>query len=79
VKTILDGRDNRMPAHEHILNPEQIKVLTAWVWGLSNKPEGAGDVQAVDTKAVDTKAVGTAAVDTAAVGTVAVGTAPLAK
>ncbi|HEY9318814.1 MULTISPECIES: cytochrome-c oxidase, cbb3-type subunit III [Achromobacter] len=38
VKTILDGRDNRMPAHEHILNPEQIKVLTAWVWGLSNKP-----------------------------------------
>ena len=38
MKTILDGRDNRMPAHEHILNPEQIKVLTAWVWGLSNKP-----------------------------------------
>ena len=69
VKTILDGRDNRMPAHEHILNPEQIKVLTAWVWGLSNKPEAGGQA------AVDTAAVGTAAVDTAAVGTAAVGTA----
>ncbi|CAO3949265.1 cytochrome-c oxidase, cbb3-type subunit III [Achromobacter mucicolens] len=39
VKTILEGRDNRMPAHEHILSPEQIKILTAWVWGLSNKPD----------------------------------------
>ncbi len=27
-----------MPAHEEILSPEQIKILTAWVWGLSNKP-----------------------------------------
>ncbi|SEJ88468.1 cytochrome-c oxidase, cbb3-type subunit III [Achromobacter sp. NFACC18-2] len=39
VKTILDGRENRMPAHEHVLTPEQIKILTAWVWGLSNKAE----------------------------------------
>ena len=39
VKTILEGRDNRMPAHEHVLTPEQIKILTAWVWGLSNKAE----------------------------------------
>ena len=39
VKTILDGRDNRMPAHGDILSPEQIKILTAWVWGLSNKPD----------------------------------------
>lgn len=38
VRTILEGRDNRMPAHEHLLTPEQIKILTAWVWGLSNKP-----------------------------------------
>ena len=43
VKTILDGRDNRMPAHEHILNPEQIKVLTAWVWGLSNNKPGTAE------------------------------------
>ncbi|WP_238922841.1 cytochrome-c oxidase, cbb3-type subunit III [Achromobacter ruhlandii] len=39
VKTILDGRENRMPAHGDILTPEQIKILTAWVWGLSNKPD----------------------------------------
>jgi len=38
VKAILQGHDNQMPAHEHILTPEQIKVLTAWVWGLSNRP-----------------------------------------
>ncbi|MFY1951642.1 cytochrome-c oxidase, cbb3-type subunit III [Achromobacter xylosoxidans] len=39
VKTILDGRENHMPAHGDILTPVQIKLLTAWVWGLSNKPE----------------------------------------
>lgn len=39
VKTILDGRDNRMPAHGDILSPAQIKILTAWVWGLSNQSD----------------------------------------
>ncbi|WP_241083437.1 cytochrome-c oxidase, cbb3-type subunit III [Achromobacter xylosoxidans] len=39
VKTILDGRENHMPAHGDILTSVQIKLLTAWVWGLSNKPE----------------------------------------
>ncbi|EFV84085.1 cytochrome C oxidase subunit [Achromobacter xylosoxidans C54] len=39
VKTILDGRENHMPAHGDILTPVQIKLLTAWVWGLSNKPD----------------------------------------
>lgn len=39
VRTILEGRDNQMPAHEAILTPEQIKVLTAWVWGLSNNAD----------------------------------------
>lgn len=39
VQTILEGRDNRMPAHETVLTPDQIKILTAWVWGLSNKPD----------------------------------------
>ena len=38
VQTILEGRQNRMPAHEDVLTPDQIKILTAWVWGLSNKP-----------------------------------------
>ncbi len=36
VETILNGRDNQMPAQEHILTPEQIKLLAAWVWGQSN-------------------------------------------
>ena len=36
VETILNGRDNRMPAQEGILTEEQIRMLTAWVWGQSN-------------------------------------------
>lgn len=36
IETILEGRDNQMPAQEHILTPEQIRLLTAWVWGQSN-------------------------------------------
>lgn len=40
VETILNGRENIMPAQERNLSPEQIRLLTAWVWGLSNK----GDV-----------------------------------
>lgn len=43
VDTILNGRDNRMPAQERNLNPDQIRMLTAWVWGLSNQDkESAG-------------------------------------
>lgn len=42
VQTILEGRDNRMPAHDAVLTPEQIKILTAWVWGLSNTSDGSG-------------------------------------
>ena len=37
VDTILNGRDNRMPAQEGILTEDQIRMLTAWVWGLSNQ------------------------------------------
>uniref|UniRef100_UPI00333FD5E9 cytochrome-c oxidase, cbb3-type subunit III n=1 Tax=Castellaniella defragrans TaxID=75697 RepID=UPI00333FD5E9 len=36
VETILEGRDNQMPAQENILTPDQIKLLAAWVWGQSN-------------------------------------------
>ncbi|RTZ41030.1 cytochrome-c oxidase, cbb3-type subunit III [Candidimonas sp. SYP-B2681] len=36
VETILNGRQNVMPAQEGILTEDQIRVLTAWVWGLSN-------------------------------------------
>lgn len=35
MDTILNGRNNRMPAQEHVLTPEQIRLLSAWVWGLS--------------------------------------------
>jgi cytochrome c oxidase cbb3-type subunit 3 len=40
VDTILNGRDNRMPAQEAHLTADQIRMLTAWVWGLSN-PQAA--------------------------------------
>jgi len=36
VEAIMQGRNNMMPAQEHILTPEQIRMLTAWVWGLTN-------------------------------------------
>ncbi|CAJ0798678.1 Cbb3-type cytochrome c oxidase subunit CcoP [Ralstonia condita] len=36
VETILKGRDNTMPAHENLLSPEKIRMLAAYVWGLSN-------------------------------------------
>jgi len=36
VEAIQKGHDNTMPAHEEILTPERIRMLTAYVWGLSN-------------------------------------------
>lgn len=36
VDAILKGHDNTMPAHEEILTPERIRMLTSYVWGLSN-------------------------------------------
>lgn len=41
VDAILKGHNNHMPAHEEILTPERIRMLTAYVWGLSNS-RGAG-------------------------------------
>ena len=35
VNGILNGRNNRMPAQEQTLTPEQIRMVAAWVWGLS--------------------------------------------
>ncbi|PLC54915.1 cytochrome-c oxidase, cbb3-type subunit III [Pollutimonas nitritireducens] len=37
VETILNGRQNIMPAQEGLLTEAQIRMLTAWVWGLSNQ------------------------------------------
>jgi cytochrome c oxidase cbb3-type subunit III len=36
VAQITGGKTNVMPAHENRLSPEQIKVLSAYVWGKSN-------------------------------------------
>lgn len=38
VKAITNGFNNQMPAQAAKLNADQIHVLTAYVWGLSNKP-----------------------------------------
>lgn len=35
VNGILNGRNNRMPAQEQNLTPEQIRLVAAWVWSLS--------------------------------------------
>lgn len=39
VEGILQGRNNTMPAQKDNLTPEQIRVLSGWVWGLSNNPK----------------------------------------
>ena len=36
MDAIANGHDNRMPAFDKVLTPEQIHLLGAWVWGLSN-------------------------------------------
>jgi cytochrome c oxidase cbb3-type subunit 3 len=36
--TIMWGRQGAMPAHENLLAPEEIRVVAAYVWGLSNNP-----------------------------------------
>lgn len=37
IKRVNEGKVNQMPAWESKFTPEQIKVLTAYVWGFSNK------------------------------------------
>jgi cytochrome c oxidase cbb3-type subunit 3 len=39
IESVLKGRNGVMPAHETILTPEKIHLLTAYVWGLSNVKE----------------------------------------
>src|SRR3546814_4876397 len=41
VDIILNGRENHMPAQERILTAQQIRMLTACVWGHSNQGETA--------------------------------------
>jgi cytochrome c oxidase cbb3-type subunit 3 len=42
IETVLKGRNGMMPAHETILTPEKIHLLTAYVWGLSNVKDKTG-------------------------------------
>ena len=37
IRRINEGKTNQMPAQGEKFSPEQIHVLTAYVWGLSNK------------------------------------------
>ncbi len=37
IDTILHGRQGTMPAQKHTLSEDQIRMLAAYVWGLSNK------------------------------------------
>jgi cytochrome c oxidase cbb3-type subunit 3 len=39
IKRINEGKINQMPAQAAKLTPEQLQVLAAYVWGLSNKTE----------------------------------------
>lgn len=41
VRAVTKGFNNHMPAQSGKLNADQIHVLTAYVWGLSNKPGAA--------------------------------------
>jgi cytochrome c oxidase cbb3-type subunit III len=41
IAMVTNGKTNVMPAHGARLAPEQIHVLTAYVWGLSNAPATA--------------------------------------
>jgi cytochrome c oxidase cbb3-type subunit 3 len=41
IAMINNGKTNQMPAQEGKLTDAQIQVLTAYVWGLSNKPAAA--------------------------------------
>lgn len=42
VNIVTQGKSNQMPAQEDKLTPQQIHVLAAYVWGLSNKAAPAG-------------------------------------
>jgi cytochrome c oxidase cbb3-type subunit 3 len=41
IKIVNEGMTNAMPAQNRLLNSDQIHVLSAYVWGMSNKPAGA--------------------------------------
>lgn len=38
-ETIMGGRQSTMPAHDSILTPDEIRVVAAYVWGLSHESD----------------------------------------
>ena len=45
VAIVTQGKTNTMPEHASRLSPEQIHLLAAYVWGLSNTPAPNGAPQ----------------------------------
>lgn len=41
IETITNGRNNQMPAWEGFIDADKLHILTAYVWGLSNKDDKA--------------------------------------
>ncbi|MBA4254985.1 MAG: cytochrome-c oxidase, cbb3-type subunit III [Polaromonas sp.] len=41
IKIVNEGKNNAMPGQARLLTPDQIHVLAAYVWGMSNKPAAA--------------------------------------
>ncbi len=41
IRMINEGKNNAMPSQSRLLTPDQIHVLAAYVWGMSNKPAAA--------------------------------------
>ncbi|MDE0854780.1 MAG: cytochrome-c oxidase, cbb3-type subunit III [Nevskia sp.] len=50
-ETIMGGRQSTMPAHENILTPDEIRVVAAYVYGLSHGAEGSADAGAAKASA----------------------------
>jgi cytochrome c oxidase cbb3-type subunit III len=48
VETIKNGRQGHMPSHKQLLTADQIRVVSSYVWQLSNKPVSAKSVAVKD-------------------------------
>ena len=55
IETITSGRHNQMPAWGHFLDKDKLHIMTAYVWGLSNK-DGAAPAEAAKPAAASTPA-----------------------
>lgn len=67
IDTITNGRNNQMPAWSNFLDKDKLHLMTAYVWGLSNK-DGAPaptEASAVSASAASTPAASAPAADQA--------------